>query len=252
MLDGSAFGAAGREVVIESYLEGIEISVFVLTDGKDYVLLPAAKDYKRVGEGDTGPNTGGMGAVSPVPFADADLMARIEEQAIRPTLRGIQAEGLDYKGFIFFGFMISGGQPYLLEYNVRMGDPETEVVMPRLRSDLVELFEAALEGRLGDVQPDIDPRVCATVMMVSGGYPGAYDKGKAITGLEHADPDAMIFHAGTRLDDVLLLTDGGRVLACSAYGSTIPEAVSQALAQAGQIQFEGAYFRRDIGQDLMR
>lgn len=249
MLSGVSFGAAGETVVIEEFLQGIEISIFVLTDGKDYVLLPSAKDYKRIGEGDTGLNTGGMGAVSPVPFANKAFMQEVEREIVRPTLQGIQAENLDFKGFIFIGLMVVEGKPYVLEYNVRMGDPETEVVMPRLKSDLVDLLSAAAEGRLGDQSVEFDPRTCSTVMLVSGGYPGSYEKGKPISGLEQVR-DVEVFHAGTQQSGPEVLTSGGRVLAVSAFGDSIEAAVQQSLRGAEQIDFEGKYYRRDIGRDL--
>jgi phosphoribosylamine---glycine ligase len=249
MLSGVSFGAAGETVVIEEFLPGIEMSVFVLTDGKDYVLLPSAKDYKRIGEGDTGLNTGGMGAVSPVPFAHDQFMSEVERDIVQPTMRGIQAEGLDFKGFIFIGLMVVKGKPYVLEYNVRMGDPEAEVVMPRLKSDLVDLLEAVAEGRLGDQSVEVDPRACSTVMLVSGGYPGSYETGKPIRGLEPLT-DVHIFHAGTTQRGQAVITSGGRVLAVSAFGDSIGAAVQRSLRGAEQIDFEGKYFRRDIGQDL--
>lgn len=249
MLSGVSFGAAGETVVIEEFLPGIEMSVFVLTDGKDYVLLPSAKDYKRIGEGDTGLNTGGMGAVSPVPFAHDQFMSEVERDIVQPTMRGIQAEGLDFKGFIFIGLMVVKGKPYVLEYNVRMGDPEAEVVMPRLKSDLVALLEAVVEGRLGDQSVEVDPRACSTVMLVSGGYPGSYETGKPIRGLEPLT-DVHIFHAGTTQRGQAVITSGGRVLAVSAFGDSIGAAVQRSLRGAEQIDFEGKYFRRDIGQDL--
>ena len=249
MLSGVSFGAAGETVVIEEFLPGIEMSVFVLTDGKDYVLLPSAKDYKRIGEGDTGLNTGGMGAVSPVPFAHDQFMSEVERDIVQPTMRGIQAEGLDFKGFIFIGLMVVKGKPYVLEYNVRMGDPEAEVVMPRLKSDLVDLLEAVAEGRLGDQSVEVDPRACSTVMLVSGGYPGSYETGKPIRGLEPLT-DVHIFHAGTTQRGQAVITSGGRVLAVSAFGDSIRAAVQRSLRGAEQIDFEGKYFRRDIGQDL--
>ncbi len=251
MLSGESFGEAGQTVVVEEFLQGIEISLFVLTDGEDYVMLPSAKDYKRIGEGDTGLNTGGMGAVSPVPFADEAFLAKAEAEIVRPTIAGIQAEGLDYRGFIFIGLMVVGDVSYVLEYNVRMGDPETEVVMPRLKSDLVELLQACAEGELKGKSVEIDPRTCTTVMLVSGGYPGSYEKGKAMAGFSKAAETSLLFHAGTKSMDGQTLTNGGRVLAVSSFGASIAEAVATSLANAAKIEFEGRYFRRDIGQDLM-
>lgn len=250
MLSGEAFGEAGSTVVIEEFLQGIEISVFVLTDGKDYVLLPSAKDYKRIGEGDTGLNTGGMGAVSPVPFADAAFMAEVEQTIVVPTVRGIAADGLDYRGFVFIGLMVVNGKPWVLEYNVRMGDPETEVVMPRLLGDFAQLSLAAATGQLQGHAVEVDPRTCTTVMMVSGGYPGSYPKGKVITGLEEVQ-GSLVFHAGTAIESGQLVTAGGRVLAISSLADNIPAAIQQSLTNVRKIRFEGSYHRNDIGQDLM-
>ncbi len=251
MLSGEAFGAAGTTVVIEAFLRGIEISVFVLTDGKDYLLLPSAKDYKRIGEDDTGLNTGGMGAVSPVPFADEAFMKVVEETIVVPTMKGIQAENLDFKGFIFIGLMVVDGHPLVLEYNVRLGDPETEAVLPRIQGDFAALSLAAAEGRLAGHQVAVDPRTCVTVMLVSGGYPGAYQTGKPISGLNMVD-DAMIFHAGTRSEQGTVHTQGGRVIAISSFGKDIEDAVYQSLQHAAVIDFEGKFYRRDIGRDLIR
>ena len=246
------FGEASRTVVIEEYLEGIECSVFVLTDGRHYVTLPEAKDYKRVGEGNTGLNTGGMGAVSPVSFADADFMRKVDERIVRPTIEGLKAEGIDYCGFIFFGLINVGGEPMVIEYNCRMGDPETEVVMPRLAEDLVELLEATVEGRLETRPAVVDQRAATAVVLTSGGYPEAYEKGKVITGLD--DPrvaDSLVFHAGTKAaPDGTTLTSGGRVLAVCALGNTVGEALSEAYRGAETITFEKKYYRRDIGFDL--
>ena len=246
------FGEASRTVVIEEYLEGIECSVFVLTDGRHYVTLPEAKDYKRVGEGNTGLNTGGMGAVSPVSFANADFMRKVDERIIRPTITGLQAEGIDYCGFIFFGLINVGGDPMVIEYNCRMGDPETEVVMPRLKDDLVELLLSAAEGRLETRPAAVDPRAATAVVLTSGGYPGAYEKGKVITGLD--DPraaDCLLFHAGTKAAaDGTTLTSGGRVLAVCSLGDIVPEALRSAYRGAEAITFEKKYYRRDIGFDL--
>ncbi|MCB0847770.1 MAG: phosphoribosylamine--glycine ligase, partial [Bacteroidetes bacterium] len=250
MLSGASFGAAGETIVIEEFLQGIEISVFVLTDGKDYKLLPSAKDYKRIGEGDTGLNTGGMGAVSPVPFADQAFMDLVEETIVKKTIDGLKAEGIDYKGFIFIGLMVVNGTPYVLEYNVRMGDPETEVVMPRLNADLIELFEGVANGNLAEKAFDLDPRTCTTVMLVSGGYPGSYAKGKVMTRFEEVE-GSMLFHAGTKEDNGNVVTSGGRVIAISSFGNTIEEAVGKSLKNAEIIEFEGKFYRRDIGRDLM-
>ncbi len=249
MLNGQ-FGEASRKVVVEEFLAGIELSVFVLTDGRDYVLLPEAKDYKRVGEADTGPNTGGMGAVSPVPFADVDFLSKVDERIVKPTVAGLQGTGTDYVGFLFIGLMNVGGDPYVIEYNVRMGDPETEVVLPRLRSDLVTLLEAAARKELAGMQPEVDPHTAVTVMLVSGGYPGPYGKGKPIVGLE-ATENVISFHAGTKLAAGNVVTDGGRVLALTGMGATIEEAAAKARAAAEKVDFEGKYFRRDIGSDLL-
>lgn len=250
MLSGKSFGAAGQTVVIEAFLKGIEISVFVLTDGKNYKILPSAKDYKRIGEGDTGLNTGGMGAVSPVPFADQAFIDKVEKEIVQPTLHGLQQEGITYRGFIFIGLMVVNHVPWVLEYNVRMGDPETEVVMPRLKTDLVDLCEGVVTGTLDQKAFEIDPQTCTTVMLVSGGYPGSYEKGKPMTGMEQVQ-DSLLFHAGTKSVNGQVITDGGRVLAISSFGKNIAEAVEKSLKNAEIIQFEGKYFRRDIGQDLM-
>lgn len=251
MLSGM-FGGASATVVVEEYLSGIECSVFVLTDGNGgYRILPVAKDYKRIGEGDTGLNTGGMGAVSPVPFADAAFMEKVEDRIIRPTIKGLLDAGITYRGFIFLGLINVEGNPMVIEYNVRMGDPETEAVMLRVDSDLVELMKAAAEGNLGDLELRHSPMAAATVMMVSGGYPGSYPKGKAITGIENVT-DSIVFHAGTARDaQGSLVTSGGRVLAASSLGKTLEEALAKSYASIGKINFDGAYFRRDIGRDVM-
>lgn len=249
MLAGK-FGGASSRVVIEEFLSGIECSVFVLTDGRDYKVLPEAKDYKRVGEGDTGPNTGGMGAVSPVPFANEEFMNKVASRIVEPTLKGLRAEGIKYKGFIFLGLMNVEGEPMVIEYNVRMGDPETEVVMPRLKSDLIDLLEGVADETLGIKQVEEDERAAVTVMLTSAGYPGSYEKGKVMA--LPADQGVLRFHAGTQTGEGgEVLTSGGRVMALTAYGSTIAEAASKALAEAGRVDFEGKYFRSDISKDLV-
>lgn len=248
MLHGK-FGEASTKVVVEEHLAGIELSVFVLTDGEGYVILPSAKDYKRIGEGDTGLNTGGMGAISPVPFADDAFMKKVEERVVKPTIRGLKAEGIDYKGFIFIGLMNKDGDPYVIEYNVRMGDPESEVVLPRIKTDFVEILKATAENRLKDMKVEFDERTVATVMMVAGGYPGSYEKGKEIAGLDKVD-GSVVFHAGTSTEDGKVLTNGGRVIAVSSFGETMKEALEKSYANAEKIEFEGKYFRRDIGFDL--
>lgn len=251
MLQQRKFGEASQKVVVEEFLTGIELSVFVLTDGKHYVILPEAKDYKRIGEGDTGLNTGGMGAVSPVPFATPAFMQKVEERVIRPTIQGLAQEEIPYRGFIFFGLIKVGEEPYVIEYNCRLGDPETEVVIPRIENDLVGLLVAVARQELDTVKLSIDSRVAATVMAVSGGYPGAYEKGHPIQGL--AAPQAegsLLFHAGTRQQGDQVVTHGGRVLCVTSYGHSIREAVEQSRRQLGQVYFDGMYFRSDIGYEF--
>lgn len=249
MLVDAKFGSASAKVVIEEFLSGIELSCFVLTDGKSYKILPTAKDYKRIGEGDTGLNTGGMGAVSPVPFATPEFLSKIEERVVKPTVAGLQKDNIDYKGFVFIGLIKVGDDPFVIEYNVRMGDPETEVVMPRLKSDLVEIFEAMAKQELENVSLEIDERAATTIMMVSGGYPEDYEKGKVITGIETVK-DSIVFHAGTSLRDNEVITNGGRVLAVTSYGTSYQEAIAQSYESISKINFEKMYFRKDIGFDL--
>ena len=251
MLDGK-FGDASASVVIEEYLSGIELSVFVLTDGSHYLLLPSAKDYKRIGEGDTGLNTGGMGSISPVPFADKEFMKKVEDRIVKPTVRGLRDEKISYHGFIFVGLMNVAGDPYVIEYNVRMGDPETESVFPRLKSDVVELFENTARGTLDRCTLSVDPRTAACVMMVAGGYPEHYEKGKAITLGDDAS-DVIVFHCGTKMGpDGALLTNGGRVICTTALANTLPEALLKSYDRAATIKWDGKYNRRDIGQDLLK
>ncbi|RKD92439.1 phosphoribosylamine--glycine ligase [Mangrovibacterium diazotrophicum] len=248
MLDGQ-FGAASAKVVIEEFLSGVELSVFAITDGKDYQILPEAKDYKRIGEGDTGLNTGGMGAISPVPFADEVFMKKIEERIVKPTVEGLKKDNIPYNGFVFFGLINVGGDPMVIEYNVRMGDPETEAVMLRIKSDFVDLLMAAAEGTMSEQQIEIDERAAVTVMLVSGGYPGDYTKGIAMSGFD-ATENSILFHAGTKQKGDQVVTDGGRVLAISSYGANMKEALAQSYANAEKINFEGKYYRKDLGFDL--
>ena len=250
MLVNKKFGEASAKVLIEEFLSGIELSVFVLTDGKDYVMLPEAKDYKRIGEGDTGPNTGGMGAVSPVNFATPSFMERVENEVIKPTIQALRRESINYKGFIFVGIMNVGGNPFVIEYNARMGDPETQAIMPRITSDFVDILAAAARGELKGKKIEIDPHYAVTVALVSGGYPGDYSKGKVVQGLEPAS-DNLIFHAGTRKADGRILTEGGRVVAVTGKGNSLEEARKAAYEKVATIRWEGLYFRKDIGNDLL-
>ncbi len=251
MLDGQKFGEAGSKVVIEQFLRGIELSVFVLTDGVNYKILPEAKDYKRIGDGDTGPNTGGMGAVSPVVFATKAFLQKVEDKVVKPTLAGLQQEGITYKGFIFVGLMKVNNEPYVIEYNARMGDPETEVVLPRIQSDFAELMIATAEGKLDDISIQVSPQTAVTTMLVSGGYPGGYETGKIISELERLD-DIMAFHAGTLQKDGHALTNGGRVLAITAQANSLENAVRKSQEAARAVQFDGKQYRKDIGLDLIR
>jgi len=248
MLKGK-FGTASEKVVIEEFLDGIEVSFFCLTDGKNYILLPEAKDYKKIGENDTGLNTGGMGAVSPVPFADEQFRQKVVESIIEPTIKGLQIDEIDYKGFVFFGLINVKGNPYVIEYNCRLGDPETEVVLPRIESDLVELLEACWNSSLDKKEIKFNPETVSTVMLVSGGYPGEYEKNKEITGIE-ATKDSIIFHAGTKIQNNLTLTNGGRVIAISSFGHSMHDALQKSYKNAEKIQFNGKYYRKDIGFDL--
>ena len=249
MLADAKFGDASSKVVIEEYLDGIELSVFVLTDGNNYKILPSAKDYKRIGEGDTGLNTGGMGAISPVPFADKFFIERVEDRIIKPTIKGLQEEEIEYKGFIFIGLMNVNGDPKVIEYNVRMGDPETEVVIPRIKSDLLNLFKGISNGTFGEQDFYVDEDVATTVMLVSGGYPESYEKGKGISGLEEVE-NSIVFHAGTRKEEDKVLTNGGRVIAITSFGRTIEEALIKSFDNAEKVKFDGKYYRKDIGFDL--
>jgi phosphoribosylamine--glycine ligase len=250
MLVHQKFGAASSKVVIEEFLDGIELSCFVLTDGKSYKILPTAKDYKRIGEGDTGLNTGGMGAVSPVPYVDAVLMEKIETRIVKPTIEGFQKDGIAYKGFVFIGLINVNNEPIVIEYNVRMGDPETEVVIPRLKTDLVELFLAVANEKLDEITLEIDDRSATTVMLVSGGYPEEYEKGKIISGLEKIT-DSIVFHAGTKLDNGTVVSNGGRVLAITSYGNDFQAAIKKSYQNIDKLHFDKMNFRKDIGNDLL-
>jgi phosphoribosylamine--glycine ligase len=250
MLVHAKFGTASNKVVIEEFLDGIELSCFVLTDGKNYKILPTAKDYKRIGEGDTGLNTGGMGAVSPVPFADKILLDKIETRIVKPTIAGLQKDGIEYKGFVFIGLINVKGEPIVIEYNVRMGDPETEVVIPRLKSDLVELFQAVADGKLDEVVLEIDERSATTIMVVSGGYPEEYEKGKIISGIENVE-DSIVFHAGTKIENGQVVSNGGRVLAVTSFGDNFQEAIKKSYQNIDKLYFDKMYFRKDIGFDLL-
>ncbi|MEC4117307.1 phosphoribosylamine--glycine ligase [Myroides phaeus] len=249
MLVDAKFGDASSKVVIEEFLSGIELSCFVLTDGKSYKMLPTAKDYKRIGEGDTGLNTGGMGAVSPVPFATDDFMQKVEQRIVIPTVKGLQEDELDFKGFVFIGLIKVGDDPFVIEYNVRMGDPETEVVMPRIKSDVVELFVSLAKQELDQVELEIDSRTATTVMLVSGGYPEDYEKGKVITGFDKVD-DSIVFHAGTTMKNNEVVTNGGRVLAVTSYGNSYEEALKKSYQNIDKLNFDKIYYRKDIGFDL--
>ena len=252
MIQQSKFGEASKKVVVEEFLDGIEVSVFVLTDGKNYVLLPEAKDYKRIGEGDKGLNTGGMGAVSPVPFATPSFMSKVEERIIKPTINGLHEEKIDYKGFVFIGVISVEGEPYVIEYNCRLGDPETEVIIPRLENDLVGLFISTCNQELDTVKISVDERVAITIVAVSRGYPGAYEKGFAIDGLENArSKDSLIFHAGTKSDKEKILTNGGRVLSVTSFAETVYEAVEKSRDVLENIDYDGIYYRRDIGYEFL-
>lgn len=250
MLENNKFGTASNKVVIEEFLSGIECSVFVLTDGTNYKVLPVAKDYKRIGENDTGLNTGGMGSISPISFADEDFMQKVEKRIIRPTIQGLKNENINYQGFIFIGLMNVKQEPYVIEYNVRMGDPETEVVFPRIKSDILEVFNCLRTQSLDSINLDIDPRFATCVMMVAKGYPENYEKGKEIKGLQDTN-DCIVFHAGTKQEEEKILTNGGRVIAVTCYGETMQEALDKCYKNVERISWEGKYFRRDIGKDLL-
>jgi phosphoribosylamine---glycine ligase len=251
MLQQNKFGEAGRRIVVEEFLDGIELSVFVLTDGNSYVMLPEAKDYKKIGEGDKGVNTGGMGAVSPVPFADKPFLQKVKDLIIDPTIKGLKSEGIEYCGFIFIGVIKVKGEPMVIEYNCRLGDPETEVVVPRLKNDLVELFQAVAEKRLSEKTIEMDNRSAATMVAVSGGYPGSYEKGFPITGLDKPHDGSLIFHAGTKMEKDEIITNGGRVLCVTSYAGSLQDAIHKSISVLRQIDFDGMYFRRDIGYEFL-
>ena len=251
MLQQDKFGEAGRRIVVEEFLDGIELSVFVLTDGDHYVLLPEAKDYKKIGEGDKGPNTGGMGAVSPVPFADSTFMLKVKERIIDPTITGLKSEGIEYRGFIFIGLIKVGEEPMVIEYNCRLGDPETEVIIPRLKNDLVELLQAVSDKKLNEKTIQIDPRAAATMVAVSRGYPGSYEKGFVIKGLEEKYEDSLVFHSGTQLENGQVVTNGGRVLCVTSYAGSLQDAIRRSMTVLTHIDFDGMYFRRDIGYEFL-
>jgi phosphoribosylamine--glycine ligase len=251
MLQQDKFGEAGRRIVVEEFLDGIELSVFVLTDGDNYVLLPEAKDYKKIGEGDKGPNTGGMGAVSPVPFADNEFMLKVKERIVEPTIRGLKTDGIDYRGFIFIGLIKVDEEPMVIEYNCRLGDPETEVVIPRLKNDLVELLQAVVDKKLQEKTIQIDTRAAATMVAVSRGYPGIYEKGFLITGLDTDYEDSLIFHSGTQMENGTVVTNGGRVLCVTSYAGSLQDAIRKSMEVLTHIDFDGIYFRRDIGYEFL-
>jgi phosphoribosylamine---glycine ligase len=251
MIQQSKFGDASKKVVVEEFLKGIELSVFVLTDGKDYLLLPEAKDYKRIGEGDKGLNTGGMGAISPVPFADKKFMKKVEDRIIKPTVEGIKKEHIDYKGFIFFGLIKVGNDPFVIEYNCRLGDPETEVVIPRLKNDLVDLLVATADGQLSSLMIEADEKSACTIMAVSGGYPGNYEKGKPIQGLDISVKNSFIFHSGTKQEDGNIVSNGGRVFCVTSLAENLEEAINQSKDVIGHTDFEGMYYRHDIGFEFV-